>query len=223
MSVQASPFNPVLTTHQSSYWRGLHGCSLALAASRLFHQHNRSVLLIAPSVRAAEQLYEEVTFFSESPGQVSLFPDWECLPYDHFSPHQEIISSRLSILSSLTESKSNLLIVTLANLMQKLPPVSYIAGHSFKLSTGDQLNLGDFRIRFQNAAYVSVSQVVSPGEYAIRGGLVDIFPMGSKSPIRIDLFDDEIETLKFFDPQTQLTTEKISSIETAAGARVPFK
>lgn len=178
--------------------------------------------MVAPSVRAAEQLHEETRFFSEAPDQIRLFPDWECLPYDQFSPHQEIISRRLSILSSLTDSRPHLLIVTLANLMQKLPPLSYIAGHSFRLNSGDALNLGDFRTRLQNAAYVSVSQVVSPGEYAIRGGLVDVFPMGSKLPIRIDLFDDEIETLKYFDPQTQLTTENISSMELLPAREFPL-
>ena len=222
MSVQADPLNPVITKHKSSYWSGLHGCGLALAASHLFTQQNRTVLLIAPSARISEQLLEEISFFSETPEQVKLFPDWECLPYDQFSPHQEIISSRLSILSGLNDSRCRILIVTLANLMQKLPPVSYISGHSFKLSTGERLNPGDFRTRLQNSAYISVSQVVSPGEYAVRGGLIDVFPMGSKSPIRIDLFDDEIETLKYFDPQTQLTSESITSIELLPAREFPL-
>ena len=222
MSEQTDPLNPVLTAHQSSYWSGLHGCALALATSHLYTQQNKTILLIAPSTRIGEQLFEEITFFCETPEQVKLFPDWECLPYDHFSPHQEIISSRLSILSSLNDDKCQILIVTVANLMQKLPPVSYISGHSFKLHTGDQLNLINFRTKLQNAAYLSVSQVVSPGEYAIRGGLIDVFPMGSKLPIRIDLFDDEIETLKFFDPQTQLTTESITNIELLPAREFPL-
>ena len=222
MSVQANPFKPVLTKHNSSYWSGLHGCGLALAACQLFKQQKRTVLLIAASAQIGEQLLEEISFFSEFSDQVKLFPDWECLPYDQFSPHQEIISSRLSILSSLNGSEPCILIVTLANLMQKLPPVSYIAGHSFKLNNNDQLKLVDFRARLQNAAYHSVSQVVSPGEYAIRGGLIDVFPMGSKLPIRIDLFDDDIETLKYFDPQTQLTTETITSIELLPAREFPL-
>ena len=222
MSVQTDPLNPLLTKHNSSYWSGLHGSGLALAVSHLFAEQNRTILVIAPSTRMAEQLFEEIAFFSETPQQVKLFPDWECLPYDQFSPHQEIISSRLSILSSLSDNNNQILIITLANLMQKLPPISYISGHSFKLHVGDQLNLGEFRTKLQNAAYLSVSQVVSPGEYAIRGGLIDVFPMGSKLPIRIDLFDDEIETLKYFDPQTQLTTQTIKIIELLPAREFPL-
>ena len=193
-----------------------------MAISRLFTQQNNTIVVIAPTARIGEQLLEEISFFSESPQCIKLFPDWECLPYDQFSPHQEIISSRLSILSSLNESNNQVLIITLANLMQKLPPVSYVSGHSFKLHVGDQLNLGQFRTKLQNAAYLSVSQVVSPGEYAIRGGLIDVFPMGSKLPIRIDLFDDEIETLKYFDPQSQLTTETIKMIELLPAREFPL-
>lgn len=200
----------------------MHGCGLALAASHLLIQHDRPVLLIAPSVRIAEQLLQEITFLTGSNSDVALFPDWECLPYDHFSPHQEIISSRLSILSALSETKSRLIIVTLANLMQKLPPVSYINGHSFRLNIGDLLKPANFRSRLQNAAYFSVSQVVSPGEYAIRGGLIDVFPMGSNYPVRIDLFDDEIETLKYFDPLTQLTTEDLTCIELLPAREFPL-
>ena len=220
--INADIFNPDTVDHQSTYWVGLHGCATALAISRLFEQQNKPILFIADNSRRAEQIVEELKFFLNDSDQVRLFPDWECLPYDRFSPHQEIISSRLAVLSDLVDSKTNILVVTLANLMQRLPPVEYISGFSFKIKTGDQLDLNDFRIRLQNAAYLSVSQVMAPGEYAVRGGLLDVFPMGSQAPLRIDLFDDEIESLKYFDPQTQRTTQRIESIELLPAREFPL-
>ncbi len=215
-------FSPELTSHQSTYWTGLHGCASALAISRLFEQQNKPILVIADNSRRAEQVVEELNFFLDDSNQVQLFPDWECLPYDRFSPHQEIISSRLAVLADLVDSKRKILVLTLANLMQKLPPVEYISGFSFKIKIGDQLDLNDFRTRLQNAAYLSVSQVMAPGEYAVRGGLLDVFPMGSQAPLRIDLFDDEIESLKYFDPQTQRTTQSIESIELLPAREFPL-
>ena len=222
MPQNADLFNPDLSRHNTSYWSGLHGCSMALAAAQLHRQQNKPVVVIADTARQAELIYEEISFFHPHSEQVKLFPDWECLPYDRFSPHQEIISRRLAILSNFSESKNLLLIITLANLMQKLPPIDYVSGHSFNLSVGDELDLINFRTKLQNAAYLSVSQVISPGEFAIRGGLIDVFPMGSKAPLRIDLFDQEVETIKYFDPQTQLTTQTIETIELLPAREFPF-
>jgi len=220
--INADLFNPPLAEHQSTYWTGLHGCSVALALARLFKQNNQPMLIICENTRKSEQTLEELRFFLNDPNQVNIFPDWECLPYDRFSPHQEIISNRLSILSDLIDSKSGILIITLANLMQKLPPLNYISGFSFKVKVGDLIDLNDFRSRLQNAAYLSVSQVMAPGEYAVRGGLLDVFPMGSKAPLRIDLFDDEVESLKYFEPQSQRTTENIESIELLPAREFPL-
>ncbi len=201
---------------------GLHGCAMTLAITKLFEQQKRPLLFIADNARRAEQIVEEFKFFLTDSNQVRFFSDWECLPYDRFSPHQEIISNRLSVLSDLTELTPGIVVVTLANLMQKLPPVEYISGFSFKIKTGDRLDLNDFRSKLQNAAYLSVSQVMAPGEYAVRGGLLDVFPMGSQAPLRIDLFDDEVESLKYFEPQSQRTTEKIESIELLPAREFPL-
>ncbi len=215
-------FNPPLTDHRSIYWGGLHGCSSALAVVQLFKQKKQPIVFICDNTRKAEQTATELSFFLNDSEQIKLFPDWECLPYDRFSPHQEIISSRLSILSDLIDSKTGILVVTLANLMQKLPPLDYISGFSFKIKTGDRIDLNDFRTKLQNAAYLTVSQVMAPGEYAVRGGLLDVFPMGSPAPLRIDLFDDEVESLKYFDPQSQRTTQQINSIDLLPAREFPL-
>ena len=221
-TTNADLFNPSLGDHQSTFWGGLHGCSTALAVSQFFQHNKQPIVFICDSTRKAEQTFEELSFFLNDSSQVKLFPDWECLPYDRFSPHQEIISSRLSILSDLTDSKSDVLVITLANLMQKLPPINYISGFSFKIKVGDHIDLNDFRTNLQNSAYLSVSQVMAPGEYAVRGGLLDVFPMGSKAPLRIDLFDNEVESLKYFEPQSQRTTESINAIELLPAREFPL-
>ena len=130
-------------------------------------------------------------FFSQTNQQDILdFPDWETLPYDHFSPHQDIISERLAALYQLPLCKRALLSLPFPHLMHRLPPKHYLEGHSFVLKVGDKLNLDVLRTRLTHAGYHACSQVREHGEFAIRGSIIDLFPMGSNTPFRIDLFDE---------------------------------
>ncbi len=189
-------------------WSGLPGAATGLAISQLGCQQSAPLLVICRSSRQAQRLEEEIRFFltanhPDPDSRVALFPDWECLPYDVFSPHPDIISRRLGLLRALDLQPPGIVLTSVANLMQRLPPPDYLQGHAFSLQTGQQLDVHKLREQLQQASYAAVSQVLACGEYAIRGGLFDIFPIGSQQPFRLDLFDDLIESIHFFDPETQ--------------------
>ena len=160
-------------------------------------------------------LYDEVKFYrgnSLEPPLIKL-PDWESLPYDVFSPDQKITSERLRTLASLPTLNHGLLLITLEAVIQRLPPPTHILGQTFFLAVGDRLNLESFRKRLQCAGYRSVSQVMEQGEYAIRGGVIDIFPLGNIRPFRLDLFGPEIESIRLFDSETQRSLESVTKID----------
>ena len=150
------------------------------------------------------------------------FPGWECLPYDLFSPHQDITSKRLRLLARLPATERAIILTTCANLMQRLPPLDYVLGHSFSLQTRQRIDLDTLRRQLSNANYAAVHQVVAPGEFALRGGLVDIFPMGAETPFRLDLFDDEIETIRYFDPDTQRSNQQVEEISLLPAREFPM-
>ncbi|HGS8544252.1 TPA: transcription-repair coupling factor, partial [Neisseria gonorrhoeae] len=139
-------------------------------------------------------------------------PDWETLPYERFSPHQDLVSERLSALWQIKSGAADVLFVPVATAMQKLPPVPFLAGRTFWLKTGQTLDIGRLKTDLVDAGYNHVSHVVAAGEFAVRGGIVDLFPMGSETPYRIDLFDDEIDSIKTFDTDTQRTISPVSEI-----------
>lgn len=141
------------------------------------------------------------------------FPDWETLPYDSFSPHQDIVSTRLRTLRKLQGGVHGIVLVPINTLMQRLPPVDYIAGRVLTLAAGDTLDRESLRESLTRAGYRAVETVFEPGEYAMRGALIDLYAMGMEEPIRIDLFDDEIDTLRYFDPGSQRSSEKVDRIE----------
>lgn len=205
-------------------WSRLYGSSLALALLATADQHAGPVLVVCPDTRRVQQLRDELAFYRQSDTDlpVLLFPDWECLPYDAFSPHQDIISERLLTLYRLPSLKKGIVLATVTTLMHRLPPLEYVTGHTFLLSVGEQLNLDNFRDRLVHASYQAVSQVMAPGEYAIRGGLIDIFPMGSRTPYRIDLFDTEIESIRKFDPASQRSGERLTSIRLLPAREYPM-
>jgi transcription-repair coupling factor (superfamily II helicase) len=159
---------------------------------------------------------------AREPEQLLAFPDWETLPYDNFSPHQDILSQRIKTLSLLPEQADFLAVTALGTLLHRLPPVDYIQLHSFRLNVGDTFKIDAERSRLERLGYRCVDTVYEHGEFAVRGALMDIFPMGSFSPIRVDLFDDEIETLRAFDPDSQRTTEKYDSIELLPARETPM-
>jgi len=194
--------------------------ALALAcATRADHL----IAVITPDMQAAELLRDQLTFFLADSGRpVTVFPDWETLPYDTFSPHQDIISQRLATLDRLNTLRKGVLIVPVSTLLQRLPPSAYIQANSLVLKTGQRLDLEAMREQFDSAGYRYVSQVMEHGEFTIRGSLLDLYPMGSPLPYRIDLFDAEIETIKVFDPETQCSTGEQTDINLLPAREFPL-
>lgn len=201
----------------------LYGCSPALLISALRKQNSKELLLIiTPDTSAAYKLKTQIEFFSSNKHCVDIFPDWETLPYDKFSPHQDIISQRLATLYRLKNSSGATIIIPAPTLIQKLPPLDYVSSNSLLVKIDDQINIGLLRNNLENSGYICVPEVVEHGEFAVRGSIVDIFPMGSHLPFRIDLFDDEVESIRIFDPETQLTIEKVDEINLLPGREFPF-
>ena len=141
-----------------------------------------------------------------------MFPDWETLPYDNFSPHQEIISARLSALYQLQQGKKQIFLLPISTLLQKVCPPSYLANHVLLIKKGDQTSIQQLRLQLENAGYRPVEQVLEHGEYAVRGSLLDLYPMGATQPFRLDFFDDEIDSIRTFDVDTQRTISEIPEI-----------
>ncbi|MEM7249857.1 MAG: transcription-repair coupling factor [Pseudomonadota bacterium] len=221
--------NPLLPPLPSSdaerlRWDGLHGAARALAIASAVRRHHGPVVVIAANATSAQTLTEEVRFFlgDDATYPSIQFPDWETLAYDTFSPHQEIISERLATLATLASFSRGLLISPVATLMSRLPPPAFIEAHSLSLGVGDILDLDDFRRRLERAGYRFVSQVMEHGEFAVRGALIDVYPMGSREPLRIDLFDDEIDTIRRFDPESQRTIDKIERIDLLPAREFPL-
>lgn len=207
---------------EQAIWKNLHGASIGLALSSVISENKRPLLIIAPDSLYVSHLLEELEFFSQSSQGLLYFPDWETLPYDHFSPHQDIISERLAALHDIPLMQNGAIITTVSTLMHRLPPKNFLDGHSFLLKIGDKLNTDALRARLSEAGYHHVSQVREHGEFAIRGSIIDLYPMGSKTPFRIDLFDDEVETIRLFSPDTQLSQEKIEEIRMLPAKEFPL-
>jgi transcription-repair coupling factor (superfamily II helicase) len=153
---------------------------------------------------------------------VHLLPDWETLPYDHFSPHQDLISERLATLHHVRSSSCDVLVVPVTTALYPLPPVEFLAAFTFFLKRGEKLDLNKLREQMTLAGYSHVQQVLSPGEYCVRGGIIDLFAMGSVLPYRIDLFDDEIETIATFDVDTQRTLYPVPEIRLLPAREFPL-
>ncbi|MGO2131937.1 MAG: transcription-repair coupling factor [Halomonas sp.] len=205
------PLNPARPNglRDTLYWQAPAGSATALSLAQL--AKDAPLLVVTPDTAQAQRLEAELDFFSTLP--VLPFPDWETLPYDSFSPHQEIVSARLRTLRRLQDGEHGIVLVSVNTLMQRLPPVDYIAGRVMTLSTGMQLDREGFRKRLSRAGYRAVETVFEPGEYALRGAIIDLYPMGGEAPLRVDLMDDEIDTLRYFDPDTQRSDRKVEHVE----------
>jgi len=191
----------------------------ALAIAQLASQSNPVTVLAAKPLEAL-RLAEEIRWFA--PGlRVHVLPDWETLPYDHFSPHQELISERLATLFAVAQAQCDVLISAVSTAATRLPPPSFLAAHTFLMKRGDTLDIDKLRAQLSLAGYQHVTQVVAPGEYSVRGGLIDLFPMGTQLPYRIELFDDEIETLRSFDVDTQRTLYPVPEIRLLPAREFP--
>lgn len=191
-------------------WLNLSQGSLPLALAR-YLPHRRLKVVLTQDAEQALRLQTAWRFFRPHDTAVFL-PDWETLPYERFSPHQDLVSERLSALWQIKSGAADVLFVPVATAMQKLPPVPFLAGRTFWLKTGQTLDIGRLKSDLVDAGYNHVSHVVAAGEFAVRGGIVDLFPMGSEMPYRIDLFDDEIDSIKTFDTETQRTISPVSEI-----------
>ena len=197
------------------------GASTALAVAELASQTGLLVV-VTPTTAAALTLERELPLFFKKPLEILTLPDWETLPYDNFSPHQDIVSERLNALHRLPSMTSGVLIVPVTTLMHRTAPTHYIAGNSLVLTCGESLDTKTFVHNLVLNGYRSVDTVYEHGEYAIRGSLLDIFPMGSPLPYRIDLFDNEVETLRTFDPESQRTIAKVDSIRLLPAREFPL-
>ena len=202
-------------------WTSLHGSSRGLAIAGLVRQADAPVLVVAADSQTAHRLETELRFYLDGDIPRLRFPDWETLPYDLFSPHQDIVSERLETLAKLPSLASGVLVTVVSTAMARIAPRGFVDGHRFRIERGDRLDIDTFRRRLDRAGYACVSQVMEHGEYAVRGSLFDLFPMGTDAPLRIDLLDDEIESLRVFDPDSQRSTSRMDRVELLPAREFP--
>jgi transcription-repair coupling factor (superfamily II helicase) len=207
-------------TGELIHWRKLHGSASSYAIAELARQ--QPVVLVCSETAHSHSIERELKFYLDSATPVYVFPDWECLPYDRVSPHPDLISERLRTLHNLPTLESGVVIVPIASLMQRLTPPQYINAHTFNLSVGDEFDTKSFRKRLSDAGYYLVDQVMSPGEFAVRGGIIDVFPSGMEKPFRLDLFDTTIETIRLFDTQTQRSDDQLNQIRLLPAREFPL-
>jgi len=220
-----SPLSPPLPARAGErlLWGRLYGSSRALAIAKATERASGPVLAVVEDVQATARLQAELRFFlagSELP--VLSFPDWETLPYDQFSPLPELVSERLLTLHRLPGLQRGILVVPTGTLLQRLAPREYVDGHSLVLAVGDRLDPDATRRRLEQAGYQCVSQVIAHGEFAVRGSLLDLFPAGSDLPYRIDLFDEEVESIRTFDPDSQRSRDQVSHIRLLPAREFPL-
>ncbi|MDR1934663.1 MAG: DEAD/DEAH box helicase, partial [Candidatus Accumulibacter sp.] len=199
----------------------LAGSADALFVAQLAGGREGLLAVVAASAGDAQRLLDEIPWF-DSDLRVRLLPDWETLPYDSFSPHHDLVSERLATLYSVMRGECDVLLVPASTAAYRFAPPSYLAAYTFFLEKGETLDAESFRAQLTLAGYTHVSNVVSPGEYSIRGGLIDLYPMGSPLPYRIDLFDDEIENIKTFDVDTQRTLYPVPEIRLLPAREFPM-
>ena len=207
---------------QRRYWNAPHGAALALALAETGRAHTGLVVAVAPDTHSAHALEAELAVFAGGDIEALHFPDWETLPYDLFSPHPDIVSQRIATLFRLPSLRRGVLVVPIATLMQRLAPRSYVGGSALVLELKQKLDLAGEQRRLEAAGYRNVPQVQEPGDFAVRGALLDIFPMGSPEPYRIELFDDEIDSIRTFDPETQRSAQKVDSVRLLPAREFPL-
>ena len=221
-----SPLQPETPANkgQRVVWEGLRGCSKALAVTSAATEQAGLFVVVTADQSGAQRLMEELVFFNplRSGLRLLLFPDWETLPYDQFSPYQDILSERLAILLELRNMRRGILVVAVSTLMHRLLPADYLLAHSLFLRSGQTLETDVFRQELGNNGYRNVAQVLEHGDVAIRGSIIDIYPMGSDVPFRLDLFDNEIDSIRKFDIETQRSLEKTNEIRILPAREVPL-
>jgi transcription-repair coupling factor (superfamily II helicase) len=202
-------------------WGELYGSSPAYFLAEAAAAAAPPLLVVAGSGREVEQMLAELRFFAGDRLGLWSFPDRETLPYDPFSPHPDLVSERLRTLAALPELRQGIVVTTKAALLDRLPPRSFIAAHAFVLAAGERIDLARLRLRLADAGYAQVTQVLSPGEFAVRGAVVDLFPAGASQPYRLDLFDDVIESVRAFDPADQRSGGRLPSVPLLPAREIP--
>lgn len=210
---------PKSPSHRS-FWQAPHGAALALAVTEAAHRHDGLLVLACHDGQSARRLRREMNFFAPQLA-VDLFPDWETLPYDRFSPHPEIISARIASLYHLPAAQRGILVVPVSTLMQRLAPRSHVAGSGLAVEIGQTLIIEQEQQRLQSVGYRHVPQVTEPGDFAVRGGLIDIYPMGAPLPYRIELLDEEVDSIRSFDPETQRSVAPVNQIRLLPAREYP--
>ncbi|WAC64536.1 transcription-repair coupling factor [Pseudoxanthomonas sp. SL93] len=212
-------------TQSRAWWRATASpTALAWFIAAAARAHDGPVLVVARDNHDAHQIEADLhTLMGTDAGlPVVPFPDWETLPYDQFSPHPDIVSQRLSALHRLPTLKQGIVVVPVQTLMQRLAPLRHIAGGSFDYRVGQRLDFDEEKRRLESASYRHVPQVLDPGDFAVRGGLLDVYPMGADAPLRIELLDDSIDSIREFDPETQRSLEKTDAVQLLPGREVPL-
>ena len=209
-----SLLQPPLPKHAEDHqhWGQLYGSASSLALTKIAQMLSAPLLLLTTDMASANEYYNQLKFFKSEGLEIMIFPDWETLPYDIFSPHEDIISARLGILSRLPQLQRGILIVPMRTLMHPLMPRAYLQAHSLVLKNGQNFSQDVMRRSLIDAGYRSVEQVMQHGEFALRGAIIDLYPMGSEMPYRIDLFDNKIDSIRLFDPETQCSLRQLDNV-----------
>ncbi|MEW9570803.1 transcription-repair coupling factor [Rhodanobacter sp. Si-c] len=216
------PHPPLPTTpKQRRYWTPPHGSSRALLLAEAARSHAGLLVAVTRDTQRASALEDELRIYA---GDLPVlhFPDWETLPYDVFSPHPEIVSQRIATLYRLPGVKRGVLVVPVATLMQRIAPRSHITGSGLVVAKGQKFDLATEQRRLEATGYRNVPQVAEPGDFAVRGALIDIFPMGADQPYRIELFDDEVDSIRSFDPETQRSAQPVEKVELLPAREFPL-
>lgn len=222
----ALPAPPLPRGGQSrAWWRApASPTALAWSIAAAARAHEGPVLVVARDNHEAHQVEADLHTLLGSASDLPVvpFPDWETLPYDQFSPHPDIVSQRLSALHRLPTLKQGIVVVPVQTLMQRLSPLRHIAGGSFDYRVGQRLDFDAEKRRLEAASYRHVPQVLDPGDFAVRGGLLDVYPMGAAAPLRIELLDDTVDSLRHFDPESQRSLDRVASVQLLPGREVPL-
>ncbi len=227
-STHALPAPPLPRSgHQRAWWRAPASASaLALMLAEAARAHRGPLLAVARDTQGAHQLESDLRAFAgplqDGDLPVLHFPDWETLPYDLFSPHPDIISQRVAALYRLPSLQRGVLVVPVATLMQRLAPVRFVAGGALDVKRGQKLDFDAEKRRLQAAGYRNVPQVLDPGDFAVRGALLDLYPMGAPEPYRIELLDDEIDSIRSFDPETQRSLHPVGAVKLLPAREFPL-
>lgn len=221
-----SPFAPPLPIKAGErvFWGNLYGSATGLVISAAAELHNGPLCIMTADTPSAMRMEDELRFFLGKNDNIPvlLFPDWETLPYDVFSPHQDIISQRLAALNQLPTLSKGILLIPASTFMHRLPPRNYLDAHSLMMDVGQRIDMAAMRLRLESAGYQYVSQVMEHGDFAVRGSIFDLYPMGSTVPYRIDLLDDEIDSIRSFDPETQRSLDNVTQVRLLPAREFPL-